>query len=197
MNMTFHMPKDYIAQKTDFYFGCDAFISAPIHYSILHKSKNIVIGIYFGSYPSKEELNRIRSEQSVIHKKRIFAPDSNYIYGAKATADTIHHKIIYLTRENTWINNYADRGAIYVRNCHTPLYLVNDHNDLRVITDYALKKESVKKLIVRTYRHNKVVTLSKDGRGHIELVYLYTDHVSESQINKEIQANAKMLQFNF
>lgn len=197
MDMTFHMPKDYIAQKTDFYFGCDAFLSAPIHYTILHKNKNIVIGIYFASYPSREELNRIHAEQPVFHKKRGFEPDSNYIYGAKAMADTIHHKIIYLPRKYVWLHNYADRGAIYVRNCQTPLYLVGDHNDLRVITDYTLKKEGTKKTIVRTYKHNKVVTLSKDGRGHIELVYLYTDDVSEKQIEQEMQANAKMLQFNF
>lgn len=195
MNMQFFLPKDYVAQKSNFYFGCDAFLSAPIHYTILKKNKNILIGIYFGKSPEPIELSRIRSEQKMFHEKSTFESDSNYIYGAKAKADTIHHTILYLPQAFVRMNNNGDRGVVYIRNCKTPMYLVDDHGNVRAVTDYEFKKHKPGK-ILKTYNHNKIVSISKDGRGHIELAYLYTDNVSEKEINKEIITTSKMLQFN-
>jgi hypothetical protein len=164
------LPEDYTPLKSDFYFGCDAFLSAPIHYTILKKKQNILIGINFNRAPTPIELNRTHAAQAMFHEKTYFVSDSNYVYAAKAEADTTHHRIIYLPHESLKNKCNGDRGVEYVRNCKTPMYLIDNHN--------------------------KIVSISKDGRGHIELDYLYTDSISEKEINKEILMTAKMLQFN-
>ncbi|MGF7232466.1 hypothetical protein, partial [Arachidicoccus sp.] len=101
----------------------------------------------------------------------------------------------YLPHESLKNKCNGDRGVEYVRNCKTPMYLIDNHNKIMVMTDYEFKKNNTGK-ILRTYNHNKIVSISKDGRGHIELDYLYTDSISEKEINKEILMTAKMLQFN-
>lgn len=195
MNMQFFLPNDYVAQKSDFYFGCDAFLSAPIHYTILKKNENILIGIYFGRAATPIELSRTHTAQAIFHEKTYYEDDSNYVYGAKAKADTINHKIVYFPQEFVKTNNNGNRGVEYVRNCKTPMYLVDNHGKVMIMTDYDFKKSNTGK-ILKTYKHNKIVSISKDGRGHIELDYLYTNDVSEKEIINEIFTTSKMLRFN-
>ena len=193
--MSFKLPKGFEVQKSDFYFGCDAYISVPIRCTFMNKDKNIVIGIYFGVPPSVEEVERMNSEAPLFHKKRAFYPDSNYIYGAKAKADTIRHKLIYLDYNYVKKSNNADRGAVYTRHCLAPNYLVVEGDSQRVVTDYQYKKNPSGK-VIRTYNHNKVVTIAKTGRGHIEIDYLYTDKVSDKEMDNVVLTTSKMLQFN-
>jgi hypothetical protein len=173
MEMNFILPKGYFAQKNDFYFNCDAFLSVPIHYTILKKNRNVLIGIYFGG--------------PIIHN------DSNYIAGVKMKADTINHRIIYLPHEFVKKNNNADRGVEYSRNCQIPIYLIDVHNKTKVATKYEFMKGTK---ILKRYNHNKILSISKDGIGHVELDYLYTDAVTEKEIEKEIRETSKMLRFN-
>lgn len=193
MDMRFSMPRNYIARKSDFYFGCNALLSPPIHYTIINKERSILIGFYFGGPVSLLNLNRAREAAESFGKS--FDVDSIYIQGVQNLADTSNYKIIRLSRKFVTSNYNGDHGIEYVRNCTTPMYYVDDHGKCSILTEYYFLKDTTRK-ILETYNHNKIVSISKDGLGHVEFIYLYTDAVSENEIKKEIIKTAKMLRFD-
>lgn len=109
-----------------------------------------------------------RTYERIKSRNPDYNPNDNGINTAKHKADTINNElVIYGTNYLKKFN--ADQGGEYVRNCTLP------YEDI--------------------YPYNKVVFISKDGRGHVEISYFYKEEMKD-QIDSLIQETAGLVRYN-
>lgn len=166
MNMSFMMPHDYAELDSGFYFTCGDGRLSPPIMYTIMK-KDSSVKIGITFVARPSDVELNRIRRFVGNR---FIPDSSYIYNARGLADTVHHKIKFYSKD--YVRRYynGDNGVEIFRHCVMP--------------------------VDKIYKHNKIVIISKNGRGHVEITYLFIDVISEKEIDKEIINTAGMLRFN-
>lgn len=109
-----------------------------------------------------------RTNERIKKRNPDYDPNNNVIVTAKDNADTINNELIMY--KPSYLEKFnADQGGEYVRNCTLP------YEDI--------------------YPYNKVVFISKDGRGHVEISYFYKEEMKE-EIDSLIHETAGIVRYN-
>lgn len=97
-----------------------------------------------------------------------FVADSNYSNNVRAYSTSADFLPINYSKKLARKNFNADHLVIYERNCD----------------------------MLKKFSHNKIMSISKDGRGYVQLVYLYNSEKIENDIMQIMFNTAKMIWFN-
>ena len=166
MNMRFNMPSDYVIRDSGVYFICGDGKIPPPIMYNIIKKDKSIIIAIH---------IQVRPTENEINKIRgffnpNFDPDSNYFYHAMAYATGENHKFIQLGRNYVKKHFNADGAILYIQNCNIP--------------------------VDNIYAHNKEIAISKNGRGFVNITYLYTDAMTEKEIGNEILKTVNMIWYN-
>jgi len=164
MNLKFEIPKHFTELDSGKLFPCgDAKILSTMFYTIINRDSTIRIGLAALEPTKPKDLEWIKK-----HFNPNFDPNKNYLRTAYSHADTVHHQLVFYSKEYSKQKFNADDSGEYSRNCTLPFE--------------------------GKYNNHKIVFMAKRNRGHVELSYFYTD-AARDRIDKVIKNTAGMIKF--
>ena len=166
MNMSFKMPSFYIERDSNFNFTCWDRQIRPPMMFNIMK-KDSNVRIAINFQRGPTDDELIRIKSFYNPS---FDPDSNYMHHVREYATGQNHKLVFLDKDYVKKHFNADNAVLYERNCIIP--------------------------VDKIYTHNKEMTIAKNGRGYVEITFIYTDVITEKEIDKEILNTANMLRYN-